>query len=554
MLSTRVGKRYISSAISRPSIPKITNEPFKHYPRGSPERETLVKALETQKKQVVEIPCIVGGKAIYTGNTINQVMPSDHGHVLAKIHQADLKTVGLAMEAAKKAKADWASMDFTHRASIFLKAAELTATKHRAGLMATVMLGTGKTCWQAEIDAAVETIDFYRFNVKFAEEIYHDQPPENGPGTWNRLEYRPLEGFIWALSPFNFLAIGANLSGSCALMGNTVIHKPSTTAVLGNYYFFNILKEAGLPDGVINFLPGPGRLLADGLVNSPDFGGLHFTGSTETFNGLYARIANQLSKYKNYPRIVGETGGKNLHFIHASADIENVVHNTIRGAFEYQGQKCSAASRLYVPSNLWPKIKERLVAVTKELKVGQPDDFQAFLTAVIDRSSWKKIVQYIEDAKSSKDCEIIAGGTYNDSRGYFINPTIIVTKDPNYVTMREEIFGPVLTVYVYPEEKYAETLRLADTTAEFALTGSIFAQDRQAIIQADEALINACGNFYINDKSTGAVVGQQPFGGARASGTNDKAGSALNLLRWVSARTIKENFIPISSYRYPSME
>jgi 1-pyrroline-5-carboxylate dehydrogenase len=415
------------------------------------------------------------------------------------------------------------------------------------------MLGTGKNTWQAEIDAAVEVIDFYRLNTKWAEGILAQQPTEHAFGNWNKLEYRPLEGFVFALTPFNFLAIGANLPGAPALMGNTVVWKPSHTSSLGNWKLFQILRRAGLPDGVINFVPGSGPVVGAGTINHPKFAGLHFTGSTETFNHLWVQIAGNLGKYGQYPRIVGETGGKNFHMVHPSADVDDVVNQTIRGAFEYSGQKCSATSRAYFPSNLWPKIKEKFQQELKHIKQGQPDDFDVFITSVIDRPAFKKITKAIENAKKDPSCTIIAGGGYNDSEGFFIEPTIIQTTDPHYITMKEELFGPVLTVYVYDEKDFAKTLPLVDTTTPYALTGSIFSRDRAGIIQAHEGLRNSAGNFYVNDKCTGAVVGQQPFGGARASGTNDKAGSAANLTRWVSMRTIKETFLPLSTWRYPHM-
>jgi len=539
-------------------IPDVKNEPMLDYKAGSAERAALQAALAKMKTEVVEIPCIVGGKEVYTGDIVEQVMPTDHGHVLAKIHMADKATVDMGVASAMAAKDKWESMPFVDRAAIFLKAADLIATKYRAPLMASVMLGSGKNPWQAEIDAAAELIDFLRFNVKFAEEIYAGQPPENSFGIWNRVQYRPLEGFVFALSPFNFCAIGGNLPSSAALMGNTVVWKPSTTVVHENWLTYKILEEAGLPGGVINFLPGSGRLIGAGTIDNPDFGGLHFTGSTNTFNTLWKQIAGNLDMYKSYPRVVGETGGKNFHFIHKSIGdseetFENAVNNTIRGAFEYNGQKCSACSRLYVPASLWPRFKQRLQEEIAQIKVGQPDDFETFVTAVIDQSAYNTITSAIAEAAASDECEIVAGGTYDDSKGFFIDPTVIATTDPYYATMKNELFGPVLTTYVYPDEEYEETLAICDATSEYALTGALFARDREAQMIGEKALERASGNFYINDKSTGAVVGQQPFGGARASGTNDKAGSGLNLIRWVSARAVKENFIPLSGWRYPHM-
>jgi len=415
------------------------------------------------------------------------------------------------------------------------------------------MLGQGKTVWQAEIDSACELIDFLRFNVKYAEEIYQMQPPKNSKGVWNRVEYRPLEGYVVAISPFNFTAIGGNLPTSPAIMGNVVLWKPASTAILSNYIFFKVLHEAGLPDGVINFVPGSGAVIGEILLNSKHFAGIHFTGSTDTFNSIMFKTATNLNNrlYVSYPRMVGETGGKDFHFVHKSADVDNVVHNTLRASFEYQGQKCSACSRAYFPDNLWPEIKEKLLKNVAQIKMGQSDDFSTFFSAVIDKNSFNNIKSYIEHAKASPDAEIIAGGKYDDSVGYFIEPTIILAKDPKYKSIQEEIFGPVLTVYVYPADKYEETLKLCDETSPYSLTGSLFARDRYAVDVGTKLLKNASGNFYINDKCTGAVVGQQPFGGARASGTNDKAGSNLNLLRWVSPRSIKENFIPLTNWTYP---
>jgi len=516
----------------------------------------LKEACDKMRKECPEITCVVGGEHIKTGDIKKQLITSDHKHVLCTFHQADQKTLEKAIQESLKAKKSWENLPFEDRAAIFLKAADLLAGKYRYEVMAATMLGQGKTVWQSEIDAAAETIDFFRFNVKFAQEIYSLQPPENSVGVWNRTEYHPLEGYVVAISPFNFTAIGANLPSSPALMGNVVLWKPASTAILSNYLIFKILKEAGLPDGVINFLPGSGALIGDTLINSPHFSGLHFTGSTAVFNGILFKTATNLNKnlYKTYPRIVGETGGKDFHFVHKSADVAHVVNNTIRAAFEYQGQKCSACSRAYFPDNLWPEIKKQLVDGISKIKQGQSDDFSCFMSSVIDANAFKSITGYIEWAKKDKDCEIITGGKYNDSEGYFIEPTVIVCKDPKAKVMSEEIFGPVLSVHVYPADKYEETLDICNETSPYSLTGSIFAQDRFAIDFASKKLKNASGNFYINDKCTGAVVGQQPFGGSRASGTNDKAGSLLNLLRWVSCRSIKENFIPISSYEYPHMK
>lgn len=455
-----------------------------------------------------------------------------------------------------EAKPKWDALPFEDRASIFLKAADLLANKYRYECNAATMLGQGKTVWQAEIDSACETIDFWRFNPKFAEEIYAMQPPKNSKGVWNRVEYRPLEGYVVAISPFNFTAIGANLPTAPALMGNVVLWKPASTAILSNWILFKVLREAGLPDGVINFLPGSGALIGEVLLNSPHFAGLHFTGSTEVFNGIMYKTALNLNKklYKAYPRIVGETGGKDFHFVHKTAEVDNVVNNTIRAAFEYQGQKCSACSRCYFPDNLWPEIRTKMVSALSKIKMGQSDDFESFVSAVIDKNSFNNIKSYIDEAKNNpNDYEIVHGGKCDDSVGWFIEPTLILCKNPKAKLLQEEIFGPVLSVYVYPADKFEETLKLCDETSPYALTGAFFAQDRYAIDTAFKALRNSSGNFYINDKCTGAVVGQQPFGGARASGTNDKAGANLNLLRWVSARSIKESFIPLKHYSYPSV-
>jgi len=487
-----------------------------------------------------------------------QTMPSDHQHKLAIIHKATPEIIQTAINTAIEAKASWANMPFEHRAMIFRKAADLIAGKYRPKINAATMLGTGKTCWQAEIDSAVETIDFLRLNTTFAEDIYKVQPPLNSPNVWNRLEYRELEGFIVAISPFNFCAIGANLPSAPALMGNTCLWKPASTSVLSNYVTYKIFEEAGLPPGVISFLPSAGKV-AGAALDHKDFGGLHFTGSTQTFNTLWRQIGNNLDNYKSYPRIVGETGGKNFHLIHPSADVEHAVYNTVRAAFEYQGQKCSACSRLYVPKSLWIKggFRKKLVTAVKSIYMGQPDDLKTFMTAVIDANAFKDHTNYINGAKNSPECEIIAGGNTDNSIGYFVEPTVIVTTNPKYQTMQEEIFGPVLSVYVYNDSKkdyWDEVVKLVDTTSGYALTGAIFAADRSILIQTSEALRHACGNLYLNDKSTGAVVGEQPFGGSRASGTNDKAGSHLNLLRWVSARTIKENTVPLTSWTYPHMQ
>eukprot|EP01116_Phalansterium_solitarium_P015724 TRINITY_DN34_c0_g1_i1.p1 TRINITY_DN34_c0_g1~~TRINITY_DN34_c0_g1_i1.p1 ORF type:complete len:586 (-),score=221.26 TRINITY_DN34_c0_g1_i1:1808-3526(-) len=546
---------FVRTMSSRTRLPEAYNEVMRHYVPGSQDAALLKAACERLRSECPDIPCVVGGKEVRTGDVKQQVIPSDHKHVLCTFHQATEPLLQEAIQASLDAKPRWDRLPFEDRASIFLKAADLLAGKYRYEALAATMLGQGKTVWQAEIDAAAEVIDFLRFNVKFAEEIYAQQPPKNGTGMWNRTEYRSLEGYVVAISPFNFTAIGANLPASPAIMGNVVLWKPASTAILSNWVIFKAFREAGLPDGVINFIPGAGRVIGDILLNSKHFAGLHFTGSTDVFNGIMFKTAQNLNNrlYRNYPRIVGETGGKDFHFVHKSADVDHVVFNTLRAAFEYQGQKCSACSRAYIPDTMWAEFKEKIVAAVKTIKIGQSDDFSNFMSAVIDKNSFQNIKRYIDEAKASPDAEIIVGGTYDDSTGYFVQPTIIHCKKADYRTMQEEIFGPVLSVYVYPADQYEETLKLCDETSPYALTGSIFAQDRYAIDTATNLLRYSAGNYYINDKCTGAVVGQQPFGGARASGTNDKAGSSLNLLRWVSPRTIKENFLPCTSWQYPHM-
>lgn len=529
------------------------NEPVKSYAPGTKEREELKMWLEKMSNEVLDIPLIIGGKEIRTGKTQQAVMPHDHKHVLANYHIAGEKELKMAIEAAMEAKKIWANMPWDHRASIFLRAAELLATKYRPILNAATMLNQSKTPHQAEIDSACEIIDFWRFNVQFMSEIYQQQPI-SPQGMLNRLEYRPLEGFIVAISPFNFTSIAANLATAPAMVGNTVIWKPASTAILSGYYLMQLYKEAGLPDGVINFVPSSGRLVSEILLKDRNLGGVHFTGSTSTFNSIWRTVGENLDNYKSYPRLVGETGGKDFVFIHNSADIDVAATALIRGAFEYQGQKCSAASRAYIPASIWPKLWDRMLVDLKSIKMGDIRDFSVFMGAVIDKSAFDDITSYIDRAKKSSEAEVIFGGNYDDSKGYFIEPTVILAKNPKYETMEIELFGPVLTIYVYEDDKYEETLHLCDQTSPYALTGSIIANDRQAILKAEEILRNAAGNFYINDKPTGAVVGQQPFGGARASGTNDKAGSYLNLIRWISPRTIKETFAPPTNYRYPYMD
>jgi 1-pyrroline-5-carboxylate dehydrogenase len=535
------------------NFPKPKNEPNLTYAPGTKERKELQAKLDDLKSQSIEIPLIIGGKEVKSGDTGNVTMPEDHSHVLATYHKAQAEHVQQAIEASQEARLEWSNMRFEERASIVLKVAELISTKYRALMNAATMLGQGKTAFQAEIDSACETIDFLRFNTHYASQIYADQP-DSSDGILNRMEYRALEGFIFAISPFNFTAIASNLSMAPALMGNVILWKPATTAILSNYYLMQIYKEAGLPDGVINFLPGRGSVIGKEVFPSEHFAGVHFTGSTWTFNHFWKEIVNNMSNYRAYPRIVGETGGKDFIFAHKSAQVEPLVTAITRGAFEYQGQKCSAASRAYIPESLWNDVRSGVEADVKEMKMGSVTDFSNFVSAVIDEAAFDSIKDYIDKAKNSDDAEIILGGNCDKSKGYFIEPTVILAKDPHFVTMEEEIFGPVMTIFVYDDDKYEETLKLCDTTSPYSLTGAVFAQDRKAIIKAYDALRYASGNFYINDKPTGAVVNQQPFGGARASGTNDKAGSYLNLVRWVNSRTVKETFVPPVDYKYPYMD
>ena len=533
--------------------PRPVNEPVLEYRPGSSERQELKARLAQLAGEQIDIPLVIGGKEVRTGKLGKCVMPHDHGHVLATYHMAGPKEVAMAIGAAMAARKAWAAMDWQDRAAVFLKAADMLAGPWRATLNAATMLGQSKNAFQAEIDAACELADFFRFNCHYATEIYRTQP-DSPRGMWNRLEYRPLEGFVFAVTPFNFTSIAGNLPSAPAVMGNVVLWKPASSSVYSGWFIMKLLQAAGLPDGVVNFLPGPGRSVGDPVLASEHLGGIHFTGSTGVFQQMWRTVGENIAKYRSYPRIVGETGGKDFIFVHESADPAETATAMARGAFEYQGQKCSAASRAYIPDTLWPAIREHLAAELAGLKMGPPMDFTNFVNAVIDRAAFDSIRQYIHLAKASPDAEIILGGKCDDSVGYFIEPTVILTRKPDFKTMVEEIFGPVLTVYVYPAKKYDETLDLCDRTSPYALTGAIFARDRQAIVRATEALANAAGNFYINDKPTGAVVGQQPFGGARASGTNDKAGSVLNLIRWVSPRTIKETFVPPTRCGYPFME
>ena len=533
-------------------VPMAENEPVKSYGPGTEEREKLRAALKELKSKQVDIPMFIGGKEVRTNNTASIHPPHEIKHTLGHYHKGDESHIHQAIDAALKAKKDWEAMSWEHRASIFLKAAELLAGPYRYKMNAATMLGQSKNAFQAEIDSACELIDFLRFNVQYMTEIYSVQP-ESAPGMWNRMEYRPLEGFILAVTPFNFTAIGGNLPTSPAMMGNTVIWKPATTQIYSAWVIMEILREAGLPDGVINLIYTSGPKTGEICFNHREFAGIHFTGSSGVFQGMWKTIGENIQSYKSYPRIVGETGGKDFVFAHPTANWQAVATALSRGAFEYQGQKCSAASRAYIPSNLWPKIKEQIKKDLDSIQMGTVEDFSNFVNAVIDEKSFDKITQYIKNAKDD-GMEILAGGNFDKSEGYFIEPTVIIAKDPAYTTMCEEIFGPVLTIYVYDENKVQETLELVDNTSIYGLTGAIFSQDRAALEMMTTKLTHSAGNFYINDKPTGAVVNQQPFGGARASGTNDKAGSMWNLIRWVSPRSIKETFVPATNYRYPFLE
>jgi len=535
-------------------VPTPVNEPVRAYRPGSPERESLKHTLNDMKASEIEIPLIIGGKEVRTGNTAKAVMPHNHRHVLATYHKAGEAEVKQAVAAALEARKEWAAMPWEHRVSIFLRMAELLAGPYRDILNAATMLNQSKTVFQAEIDSACELVDFYRFNSYYAAQIYADQPMVSPTGMWNRLEHRGLEGFIFAITPFNFTSIAGNLPTSPALMGNVCLWKPASSAVYSAWQLMKLFKEAGLPDGVINFIPGSGGQVGNPVMADPNLAGIHFTGSTEVFQHMWKTIGDNIHNYKYYPRIVGETGGKDFVFAHVSADMDELITALVRGAYEYQGQKCSAASRAYIPASLWAKMKDKFLDTVRSIKMGDVEDFTNFMNAVIDKGAFETIKGYIDFAKAASDAEIIAGGTCDDSTGYFIEPTVILTDNPRFKTMEEEIFGPVLTIFVYPDNEFEQALELCDTTSPYALTGAIFAHDRNAVVQAEAALTHAAGNFYINDKPTGAVVGQQPFGGGRASGTNDKAGSMLNLLRWVSQRTIKETFNPPKDYRYPFMD
>ncbi len=531
-------------------VPPPVNEPIRSYAPGSPERASLKARLELMAAEKADMPLVIGGQDIRTGNTGTSVMPHDHQHVLGEYHKAAEQHVLQAVDAARAAQKEWAGWSFDDRAAVILKAAELLTTSWRDTINAATMLGQSKTAFQAEIDAAAELVDFWRFNVHYGQELLDEQPLSDHT-MWNQLEYRGLEGFVYAVTPFNFTSIGGNLPTSPALMGNTVVWKPASSAMLSAHYLMKLYEAAGMPPGVINMVAGDSAKISKVLLSHRDLAGVHFTGSTEVFNDMWKTIGASMSSYRSYPRIVGETGGKDFIVAHPSADVDALAVAIVRGAFEFQGQKCSAASRAYIPTSLWNGVRDRAIAMIADIKMGDIRDFRNFMGAVIDKRAFDKISEYIEHARGK--ATIVAGGTVDGSKGYFISPTLVETKDPAYRLLCEEIFGPVITAYVYDDAKWSETLEVVDSTSPYALTGAVFAQDRRAIVEATSALRHAAGNFYINDKPTGAVVGQQPFGGARASGTNDKAGSKLNLVRWVSARTIKENFNPPKDYRYPFM-
>ena len=540
----------VASLAARRRIPAVVNEPIRSYAPGTPERASLKARLASMAAEQVDIPVIVNGKEYRTGDTATVTMPHDHGHVLGTWHKATPELVQQAIDATNQARVEWSRWPWEDRVAVFLRAAELLATTWRDTVNAATMLGQSKTAFQSEIDAACELIDFFRFGAGFAEDLYGEQPVSD-KGIWNQTDYRPLEGFIYAVSPFNFTAIGGNLSGAPAMLGNTVIWKPAQTAMLSGYHVMKLLEKAGLPPGVINFVPGDPVGISDALLAHRDLGGVHFTGSTTVFNSMWKTIGGNMGRYRSYPRIVGETGGKDFIMAHASAEVEALAVGIVRGAFEYQGQKCSACSRIYIPESLWPGVRDRMVAMMADIKMGDVRDFRNFMGAVIDERSYTKIGGYLDEARSHGS--IVAGGEMSKDTGWFVSPTLVKVDDPGNRILCEEIFGPVVAAYVYPDDQYVETMKIVDSTSPYALTGAIFADDRQAVRLAHTHLRNAAGNFYINDKCTGAVVGQQPFGGARASGTNDKAGSKLNMLRWVSPRSIKETFVPPTDYRYPFM-
>ena len=548
--ATETAARTLTGFNGNRRVPPPVNEPVKSYAPGSPERAALKDRLRSMSSERIDIPLIIGGKEVHTGELAESVMPHNHRHVLAQWHRASAASIDQAVAAAKEAAKDWANWAWEDRAAVFLKAAELLATTWRPTVNAATMLGQSKTAYQAEIDAACELIDFWRFNPSYAQSLYDEQPLSDRT-MWNQLDYRPLEGFVYAVTPFNFTSIAGNLPTAPALMGNTVIWKPASSAMLSAHYIMKLLEEAGLPPGVINFVSGDAALISDRLLSNRDLAGVHFTGSTAVFNNMWKTIGASMSRYKSYPRIVGETGGKDFIVAHASADPVALSVAIARGGFEYQGQKCSAASRVYIPESIWPEVRDRTVAIMKDIRMGDVTDFRNFMGAVINKKAFTKIGEYLEHGR--KNATVIAGGVARGEEGYFIEPTLIETKDPGYRLLCEEIFGPVVTAHVYPDDKWAETLKIVDETSPYALTGAVFSRDRQAIREAALVLRNAAGNFYINDKPTGAVVGQQPFGGARGSGTNDKAGSKLNLVRWISPRNIKETFSPPLDYRYPFM-
>jgi len=537
----------------RLNVPIPTNEPARSYAPGTPERDSIKARLASMESEQVDIPLIIDGKEIRTGSTSNAVMPHRHSHVLATSHRGGADEIKSAIKAATDAHHEWSSTRWEDRASIFLTAAELLATTWRDTLNSATMLDQSKTIYQAEVDAACELADFLRFNVHFAQQIYERQPISS-EGVWNRTDYRPLEGFIYAVSPFNFTAIGGNLSSTPAIMGNTILWKPSSAALLSSYYVMRLFEAAGLPPGVINFVPAPPAETTELVLSSPDFAGAHFTGSTGVFQGLWKTVGERIASYRSYPRLVGETGGKDYIVAHPSASVAALKTAIVRGSFEYQGQKCSASSRAYIPESIWKQLKDPLIEETNSLTMGEPTDFRNFMGAVIHARAFEKITGYIDRAAASADADVIAGGDYDDSEGYFIRPTIILSHKPDYESMCDEIFGPVITIYVYPDADWAQMLSMVESTSPYALTGAVFSQDRAALREARDILRFTAGNFYMNDKPSGAVVGQQPFGGARASGTNDKAGSVLNLLRWTSAQSIKETFVPATDYRYPSMD
>lgn len=534
-------------------VPKPINEPILSYAPGTPERAALKARIEELKSQQIEVPLIIGGQEMKTGNMGEMRVPHEHEHILGHYHMAGPKEVKMAIEAAMDAWQTWSKMPWESRAAIFKKMASIL---HRHGdqtLNAATILGQSKNAFQAEIDASCEMIDFLNFNCWYAQELYSQQPTYSPDGMWNRLEHRPLEGFIFAVTPFNFTSIAGNLPAAPALMGNVALWKPASSAVYSGHFMMNLFRDAGIPDGVINYIPGTGREVGPVVMESPDLAGIHFTGSTSVFQGMWKTVGDNINKYKSYPRIVGETGGKDFCIAHESSDVDALATSMVRGAFEYQGQKCSALSRAYIPTTIWPELKEKYLAQVNEIKMGSPEDFSNFMNAVIDKAAFDSISEFIKNAKAASDAEIITGGNCDDSVGYFIEPTTILTDNPKYTTMCEEIFGPVLTVYLYDPKDWKLTLELVDTTSPYALTGCVWGQDREAVNEATEKLTHAAGNFYINDKPTGAVVGQQPFGGSRASGTNDKAGSMFNLIRWISMRTIKETFDPPKDFRYPFM-